>query len=138
MILAVTGTNGSGKGTVHEYLKTKGFTHYSARDLIVEEIQKQGLVVNRDTLNRIGNELRKKHGPDHVAHTLYERALQQGGDAVIESIRAIGEALFLKERGVKLIAVDADRKMRYARAVLMPAKLIVCRLKNLWSRKIGN
>ena len=39
-VFGITGTNGSGKGTVVEFLKQKGFKHYSASELILEEIVK--------------------------------------------------------------------------------------------------
>ena len=35
--------------------------------------------------------------------------------AVLESVRTIGEAEFLKEKGAILFAVDADRKLRHER-----------------------
>ncbi len=44
--------------------------------------------------------------------------MSAGGSAIIESIRAIGEAEFLKSKGVSIWAVDADRKVRYERNVL--------------------
>jgi dephospho-CoA kinase len=118
MIIGVTGTNGSGKGTVVDYLVTKGFVHYSARDFIAEEIQKRGLEVNRDTLRMVANDLRQKNGPAFIIESLYAKAQEKGGDAVIESIRNIGEAAFLKEHGAVLLATDASRQLRYERITL--------------------
>jgi len=40
MILGITGTFGAGKGTIVEYLKTKGFSHYSvSEDFLIPEIK---------------------------------------------------------------------------------------------------
>ncbi len=48
---------------------------------------------------------------------LHARAQTAGGNALIESIRAIGEAEYLKSVGVKILAVDADRRVRFERVV---------------------
>ncbi len=118
MIVGVTGTNGAGKGTIVEYLQTKGFAHYSGRMFITEEIERRGLPVDRTSMNLVANDLRKQNGPFYIAGQLFKRAEEKGGDAAIESIRNIGEAKFLKEHGAKLFAIDADKRLRYERAVL--------------------
>ncbi len=117
MIVGITGTLGAGKGTVVEYLVHKGFTHYSARSFLYEEVDARGLPRNRDSLNAVGEELRATHGAAHVVETLYERAQREGKNAIIESIRATGEVAALKEKGGILIAVDADPNIRYKRVL---------------------
>lgn len=118
MIIGITGTNGSGKGTVVEHLVSKGFAHFSARAFITEEIERRGLPVNRDNTRLVANDLRQAHGPAYVVESLFKEATTAGGDAVIESVRTIGETEFLKSQGALIFAVDADRKTRYDRAVL--------------------
>ena len=119
MIIGVTGTNGAGKGTVVEYLvQEKGFRHYSARALFVEEVRRRGLPVDRDTITNTANELRAQHGPAYAMETLIAQAQADGGDAVIESVRTLGEFEALKRAGGKLIAVDTDPSIRYERVVL--------------------
>jgi dephospho-CoA kinase len=116
MIIGITGTNGAGKGTVVEYLvQKKGFSHFSARDFLVEEIRKRGMPENRSSTREVGGDLRKKFGPSYIAEQLYTQALEKGGDAILESIRTIGETEFLKSKGAFIGAVDADRKIRYER-----------------------
>jgi dephospho-CoA kinase len=115
MIIGITGTNGSGKGTVVEYLVAKGFTHYSARGLITKEVERRGFPVNRDNTRLVANDLRQQHGPDYVIRALYGEAREAGGDAVIESLRTVGEAKFLRGEGGLLFATDADRALRYER-----------------------
>jgi dephospho-CoA kinase len=118
MIIGVTGTNGAGKGTVVEYLVEQGFHHYSVRAFLIEEIERRGLEVNRSSMRDVANDLRATHDPAYVVETLYKRATETGGDAVIESIRAVKEAEFLKAHGANLFAVDAERPLRYERVVL--------------------
>lgn len=116
MIIGITGTLGAGKGTVVEYLVIKkGFQHYSMSGFIAEEIARRGLPVNRDTLTQVGNDLRQKNGPDYLTKQLYDRAVQAGGDAVIESLRSVGEVENLKKQGALMWAVDADIRTRYGR-----------------------
>jgi dephospho-CoA kinase len=117
MIIGITGTNGSGKGTVVEHFLKKGFKHYSVREFLTEEIKRQGLPIDRSSMREVANELRRLHGPSYVIETLYASAQAEGGDALIESVRALGEADFLKAHGAALIAVNADRKIRYERSV---------------------
>ena len=116
MIIGITGTIGAGKGTVVEYLKeTKGFAHYSVRDFLMEEIARRGLPPDRNSTREVGNDLRLVHGPSYLMEVAYARALEVGGDALIESVRGLKEAEFLRSAGAFLLAVDADRKLRYER-----------------------
>ena len=116
-IIGITGTLGAGKGTIVDYLvKEKGYVHYSVRAFIAEEIHRRGLEVNRDTLTEVGNDLRAKHSPSYIALQLYERAFATGKNAVIESVRTMGEVEALRSKGnFYLFAVDADKKTRYQR-----------------------
>lgn len=116
MILGVTGTIGAGKGTVVEYLqREKGFAHYSVRDFLVEELGRRGMPLNRDTMREVGNEIRATHASAYIIEQLYERAAGRQAPALIESVRALGEARFLKGKGALLVAVDADRRIRFDR-----------------------
>ena len=117
MIIGITGTDGAGKGTVVDYLTHhKGFAHYSSRDSIQKEVERQGLPVTRNQLRLTGNEMRAAFGDDIVVRHSFERAQTEGqSSAVIESVRAAAEAVFLKAHGVILLAVDADIVLRFER-----------------------
>jgi dephospho-CoA kinase len=117
IIIGITGTLGAGKGTVVEYLvKNKGFKHFSARALIVEEIEKRGLENNRDNMVVVANDLREKYSSGYVAEELFKRAIELGENAIIESLRAVGEIEILRKKGkFILLAIDADSKIRYER-----------------------
>lgn len=118
MIIGITGSFGAGKGVVSEYLvQEKGFAHFSARTLITEEIHNRGLALNRDSMIEVANDLRKQGGPTYIFERLVEKAKEHGGNAVVESIRAVAEALYIKERGGVVLGIDADPLVRYERIV---------------------
>ncbi len=119
-IIGITGTLGAGKGTVVNYLvKNGGFKHYSVRSFLIDEINRRGIAVNRDSMTEVANELRAKHSPSYIIEQLYLKALKNGGNSIIESIRTPGEVDFLQKQGYFfLIAVDADPKVRYKRIVI--------------------
>lgn len=116
-IIGITGTLGAGKGTIVDYLvNKKGFNHFSVRQYLIAEIEKQGFDVNRDNMVITANDLRAKHSPSFIIEELYDQAKKKGGNAVIESIRTPGEINFLKKQGsFLLMAVDADPKIRFER-----------------------
>lgn len=116
MIIGITGTDGAGKGTAVAYLVDQGFTHYSSRQFILTHIEKVGLPTTRNQMRLTANELRRQHGNEFVVRQAYEAAARDGVEyAVIESIRAVAEAEFLKAKGGVLLAVDADERIRYER-----------------------
>lgn len=118
MIIGVTGSFGAGKGAVVEYLVTKkGFLHYSASGFITEEIKIRQMVLDRDSMIQVGNDLREQYGPSYIIEELYKQALQAGGDAVIESLRVVAEVRKIKELGGFVLGVDAPPELRYQRSV---------------------
>lgn len=120
IIIGITGTLGAGKGTIVKYLvNEKGFVHYSVRAYLLEKIRKKGLPENRDSMFNLANELRASYGPSYVTDQLYMQALVSGKNCVIESIRTPGEVDSLRAKGhFFLLAVDADRELRYQRILL--------------------
>lgn len=116
VILGITGTDGSGKGTVVEYLVTRyGFTHYSARSIFIEELSVRGIEPTRANMRLIANEMRATYGDDFVVTRNLARIGDTEKNVVIESIRTTAEAETLKQNGGILLAVDADQHIRYAR-----------------------
>ncbi|MFW5793345.1 MAG: AAA family ATPase [Bacteroidota bacterium] len=120
IVIGITGTLGAGKGTVVNYLvNEKGFTHYSVRGLLTEKLHEAGKTVNRDSLTNLANKLRAGNSPAYLIELLYEKAVENGKNCIIESIRTPGEIELLRKKpNFFLLAVDADPKIRYQRIVL--------------------
>lgn len=116
-IVGVTGTIGAGKGTVAELLQAAyGFTLFSVRAYLERELQRRGTESNRDTMTALANEIRAEHGSSFIIEQLYAEAVEHGGNAVIESIRTVGEIEYLRTLPhFTLIGVDADALLRYER-----------------------
>ena len=118
MIIGITGSFGAGKGAVVDYLvREKGFADFSARSFITKEIKHRDLPVNRDTMTDVGNDIRLKHGATHIIESLYHEAKERGGDAVVESLRAVAEVRLIKKLGGIVLGITARPEVRYARAV---------------------
>ena len=117
IIIGITGTLGAGKGTVVEYLKTKGFNHYSVRNYLIAEIENKDMPVNRDSMVAVANELRAKNSHSFIIDELYKQAVKdEFSKCIIESIRTPGEIESLQTKAnFYLLAVDAPAKIRYDR-----------------------
>ncbi len=120
LIIGITGTIGAGKGTIVKYLtEQKQFKHYSVRSFLIDEIEKRKLIVNRDSMTMIANELRANHSPSFVTDQLYNKALITGSNCIIESIRTPGEIDSLRDKNdFYLFAIDAPSEIRYQRILL--------------------
>lgn len=119
MIIGITGSLGAGKGTIVEYLKTKGFLHFSSSgDVINKEILRRGLSINRDNMVLVGNDLRKKYGLGYIAEKLFEMAEKTGKNCVLESLRTEGEIESLRKKdNFIMFAVDTNQRTRYERVL---------------------
>ena len=119
MIIGVTGTLGSGKGTVSEYLvKEKGFVQFAVSDtFLAGEAIRRGLQPNRQARHDIANEYRAQ-GPMKLMEACYEfasRAIAEGKDVIIDPQHTPDEVRFIQEKGGFVIAVNADIAIRYER-----------------------
>ena len=118
MVIGLTGRNAAGKGEVAKYLQTKSFYYYSLSDAIREELRSRKMEVNRDSLIRMGNELRQAFGPAVLADRILQH-VESDRNYVIDSIRNPSEVSALKKTAsnFKLIRVEAPLRIRFERTV---------------------
>src|SRR3989338_2233272 len=117
-IIGITGTLGAGKGTLVEYLETKGYRHVAVSDtFLANEAKKRGLTADRITRRDIANEYRAQ-GATKLMEAVYNIALpliDEGKKVVIEPQHTAAEVLFIKSKGGIVFAIDADLNVRYQR-----------------------
>ncbi len=117
MIIGIVGSLGAGKGTVVEYLKQKGFKHYSASCELKRMLDERGKSAERKSLSAMSDEVSKKY-QGGILEVIYESIKQKSGiDVILESIHRETEAEYLRSEGAVILGVDADTKVRYERAV---------------------
>ncbi|MDP2933991.1 MAG: AAA family ATPase [bacterium] len=117
MIIGLTGSYAAGKDTVGEYLVSKGFIHHSLSDLIREELKTRGISETRESLIRLGTEVRQKSGSGEWARRAIEAINgNHERNSVVTSIRNPEEVVELKKHGeFHLWFVDAPDRLRYER-----------------------
>ncbi len=114
-IIALTGTMASGKGTVAEYLKKKGFEIYTYSDVVREEAKKLGYGQTRENLRKVGTLLKEKSGNMGILSRKLLAKIKTG-KAVLDGVRNVAEINELRKRkGFFLIGVDAGQKIRFKR-----------------------
>lgn len=117
MIIGIAGTIGAGKGTVVEYLRKKGFGHYSSSAILKEIVEARGLPAVRAHLSAAADELMAKY-PGGVLTLSHDRAEKSGvKDYILEALHRMLEADYVRSIGGVIIGVDADIKKRYERSV---------------------
>ncbi len=116
MIIGLTGTLGAGKGTVVEFLKKKGFKHYSVREYLNKILIKEQKKLTRENLVNLANKLRTENSPSYIVEKLFEQGFKKNKNIVIESLRNLGEIEALRrKKNFKLISIDANPRIRYTR-----------------------
>lgn len=120
MIIGLTGKNAAGKGEIAKHLQDKGFVFFSLSDALRDEATRQGLDHSRETLIKLGTEMREKFGNGILAKRINEKISslkkQVKNNFVVDSIRNPGEIKELrKNKDFTLVSVHADAKMRFQR-----------------------
>jgi dephospho-CoA kinase len=110
LIIGLTGLMGSGKGEAASLLRECGFSYLSLSDALREEIKRRGLVVDRITMQDVGNELRRRKGAAVLAGIIVGRIWDSPLRRwVVDGVRNPAEVLELRrDPGFVLLAVLAD------------------------------
>lgn len=118
LVVGFVGLPCAGKGTATDFLVSKyGFFYTSTSDQIRRELKKNKEEICRESLQRVGGELRKKYGGAVLAERTWAEIIRvQPDKAVVDSIRGIEEVRYLKRQPhFYLVAVSAPDRIRFER-----------------------
>ncbi len=120
LIVALTGMPGAGKTTVARYLSQKGIPLLIMGDVVREVAEIDGLEPTSDKLAKLMLRLRKKNGPEAIAHLIVDKIkLMKKKDkklsvVIVDGIRSMAEVQVLRSIGtVKLLAIHGSTLTRY-------------------------
>ena len=118
--VGVVGQIASGKGILVKYLTERlNFVSFSLSSILHDAIKKKNIrEFTRQTLQDMGDKLRREYGDDVLARRLNEVIIkeQKKSRVVVEGIRNPGEIEFLKKNtNFILIGVKAKRELRFKR-----------------------
>src|SRR3990167_1381864 len=118
MLIGITGRIASGKGEVAEFFRKKGlFEYYTLSQVVRGEAAKINLLISRESLQDLGNLIRKYEGGGGWIKRLIKK-LDLKKDNVIDGIRNPGEIKELRKiKNFLLISVDAPQKSRFERVL---------------------
>jgi len=120
VIIGLTGRIASGKGEVAEFLKKKGFKYYTISQKIRETAAIIKLPIKRESLQDLGNLVRKHEGAGAWIKRIIAENLNdiKNRDYLIDGIRNPGEIEELKKTGnFVLVSIDAPFEIRYERVL---------------------
>ena len=120
LIIGLTGMPGAGKTTVANYLSQKGIPLLIMGDVVREVAENDGLEPTSDNLAKLMLRLRKRNGPEAVAHLivnkikLMKKVDKQLSVVIVDGIRSMAEVQVLRRIGsVKLLAIHGSTLTRY-------------------------
>ncbi len=118
MIIGLTGLPGSGKGTIANFLKEKGFVYLSLSEELREIARIKNIELTRENLQNLGTELkisRKNYG--FLAELIINKIkAQEYKKTVVDGIRHPEEIEKLRTlKNFFLISVDAPLEIRFQR-----------------------
>ncbi|MDP7312149.1 MAG: AAA family ATPase [Candidatus Thalassarchaeaceae archaeon] len=115
MLVGLAGRNASGKTTVIDWLKSKGFESNSCSDSIRHWLRSNNREITRDNLIDGGRKLRAMGGPGILAEMLLD-FIEEGAKHAVDSIRTPAEVeAFRKRDDFVLVEIRAPRELRWQR-----------------------
>lgn len=119
LVIGISGTITSGKGTVARILKDQGLHLITLSEIIRDELHKMNMEPTRKNLQDTGNSLRKEFGGQILAQRALQKYKSYESPLIIDGIRNLDEINFLKKNSTfHLIGVDAPFEMRWERLKL--------------------
>jgi dephospho-CoA kinase len=120
LIVCITGMPGSGKSTVAESLKKKGFDVIAMGDVVRDEAKRQNIEPTDINLGNLMLKLRREIGPGAIAHLILDEIKRReirsdaAQNIVIDGIRSVHEVEIMRTIGqVKLLAIHASAHTRF-------------------------
>jgi dephospho-CoA kinase len=120
LIVGLTGMPGAGKTTVANYLSEKDIPLLIMGDVVREVAENDGFAPTSDNLAKLMLRLRKRNGPEAVAHLivnkikLMKKEDKQLSVVIVDGIRSMAEVQVLRRIGsVKLLAIHGSTLTRY-------------------------
>jgi len=119
-IIGLVGLIASGKGEAKNYLiKKYGAVEFRFSSILREALDVLGIEQTRDNIISLSTWSRENFGNDLLAKAMAKHVKQSDNDLiVIDGIRRMDDILYLKDlEGFKMIAIEANPKLRYERSV---------------------
>jgi dephospho-CoA kinase len=123
-LVGFVGLAGAGKSTVTEFLRENGYSVVYFGDVVLNEIDRRGLVRNHENEKIVREDLRVLEGMDVMAKRSVagiKTLLEAGNKVVIDGIYSLAEVeIFRKEIATQMItiAIHTPMALRYKRAAL--------------------
>lgn len=115
LVLGLVGPIASGKGTISEYLKSKGFRYFSLSDVVRAETKSRGLEVNRMNLQNVGNDLRENFSGSILVDRITDQ-VKKHKLVIIDGVRNPHEIIAIKKVfGGKIVHISAYKNRRLER-----------------------
>jgi len=119
-VLGITGSIVSGKGFVIDLIKKKfDCYHVYLGSVIQDTIKKKKGIVNRESMQNVGNDLRKQYGGHILAKLSTEFMPREKPIMIVDGIRNPEEAGWLRKtykENFILLAIDAPQEIRFQRS----------------------
>jgi dephospho-CoA kinase len=116
LVIGISGTICSGKGTISEILKSRGCHVVTLSSIIREDLIAKGIEPNRKNMQDGGNSLREEFGGQVLAERALAKYKSYDSPLLIDGIRNMAEIDFLKKNSnFFLIGIDAPFEIRWER-----------------------
>lgn len=118
LVVGISGTIAAGKTTAAQVLARTGFAYTRYSEVLADMLKAKGKVVNRSTLQKLGEDIHRKPGQRWLSRQLVKR-LPLTGNVVIDGLRFPEDHAFLTEYfgpafcHVHVSAPENVRKRRY-------------------------